>query len=232
MKNPHRTIRIVLPLPLPLLLLLTLLPPSALGQNTASKPATADPNQDVSYIRLSGELAAVARDTNDAVLMLAAANLEAMAVTEDAQHERVVQDGEADGEAKAEGPGLFELAQEYAGSNEQLLALVDDTKAMAEATARGRRGGAGEAYDTVRARGTDVWRIVFRGRELAEVCIVGDGDTDLDLYVYDEGGNLICSDTGYTDRAYCSWTPRWTGPFEIEIQNLGGVYNRYRLATN
>ena len=229
MKNLHRTIRIVLPL----LLLLTLtLPPSALGQNMTSKPATADPNQDVSYIRLSAELAAVARDTNDAVLMLAAANLEAMAVTEDAQHEKVAQDGEADVEAKAEGPGLFELAQEYAGSNDQLLAMVADTKAMASATTKGRRGGAAEVYDRVLARRTDVWRIVFRGRELAEVCVVGDGDTDLDLYVYDEGGNLICSDTGYTDRAYCSWTPRWTGPFEIEIENLGGVYNRYRLATN
>ena len=229
MKNPHRTIRIVLPL---LLLLSLTLPTAVLGQNTTSKPAMADPNQDVSYIRLSGELAAVARETNDAVLMLAAANLEAMAVTEDAQHEKVDQDGETDAEVKAERPGLFELAREYSGSNGQLLALVADTEAMAQATTKGRRGGAAEVYDRVLARRTDVWRIVFRGRELAEVCVVGDGDTDLDLYVYDEGGNLICSDTGYTDRAYCSWTPRWTGPFEIEIENLGGVYNRYRLATN
>ena len=62
---------------------------------------------------------------------------------------------------------------------------------------RGRVRGAFVHYDRVFTRDTDVYREVYRAREFAEICLVGDGDTDLDLYIYDEYGNLICSSTGY-----------------------------------
>ena len=55
---------------------------------------------------------------------------------------------------------------------------------------------------------------------------------DLDLLVYDENDHLVCRSTGSSDREYCRWWPRWTGPFRIEIQNLGTVANLYRVATN
>jgi len=42
----------------------------------------------------------------------------------------------------------------------------------------------------------------------------------------------VCRSTASTDREYCRWWPRWTGPFRIEIQNLGAVADLYRLATN
>ena len=86
--------------------------------------------------------------------------------------------------------------------------------------------------DTVRAHGTDVYEIQFAGGRLAEVLLSGDGDTDLDLFVYDEYGNEVCSDVSFDDQEYCSWRPRWTGFFTIEIENLGGVYNVYTLTTN
>ena len=74
--------------------------------------------------------------------------------------------------------------------------------------------------------------MTFRGGELAHVDIVGDGDTDLDVYIYDENGNLIDRDTDYDDRPCVMWTPRWTGTFVIKIQNLGRVYNQYTVFTN
>ena len=52
------------------------------------------------------------------------------------------------------------------------------------------------------------------------------------LDTYDSNGNLIDSDTDYTDNCVCTWTPRWTGNFRIKIVNRGGVYNRYILRTN
>ena len=53
-----------------------------------------------------------------------------------------------------------------------------------------------------------------------------------EIYVYDNNGNLIDSDTDYTDNCVCTWTPRWTGNFRIRVVNRGNVYNQYILRTN
>src|SRR5271166_5526750 len=65
-----------------------------------------------------------------------------------------------------------------------------------------------------------------------EAGLAGDGSSDLDLLVYDENDHLVCRSASSSDREYCRWWPRWTGPFRIEIQNLGAVANLYRVATN
>lgn len=86
--------------------------------------------------------------------------------------------------------------------------------------------------DVVLAKSSDVYHMRFRAHETAEIAVSGDGDTDLDLYVYDSSGNLIESDDDLTDECYVSWTPRWTGTFRVEVVNRGSVYNSYSLRTN
>ena len=81
MKKLLRSFYFVLPL-------LALLAPTALAQNSTVKPETEAPSQDVAYIRLSAELASAARAVRDPVLMLSAAVLEQMAVTQDAPREK------------------------------------------------------------------------------------------------------------------------------------------------
>jgi hypothetical protein len=44
-----------------------------------------------------------------------------------------------------------------------------------------------------------IFNETFRGGELAVVSIVGDGTTDLDLYVFDNNGNLVARAIGLTD---------------------------------
>ena len=90
----------------------------------------------------------------------------------------------------------------------------------------------GPKYDVhaVLANSTDVFQVSFNGKEEAAVVISGDGDTDLDLFVYDENGNLIDSDTEVGDDCVVRFIPRWTGKFRIEIRNLGSVYNQYEIA--
>lgn len=92
----------------------------------------------------------------------------------------------------------------------------------------------GPAYktDIVGARCTDTYCEVFRANEEARIIVAGDGDTDLDLYVYDENGNLIESDADNTDFCVVRFTPRWTGPFTIRIVNRGSVSNVYRISMN
>ena len=189
-------------------------------------------DQNMAYLRVSGELAQLAQDSKDAILMLAAARLEAMASTEEVSRDKTStgDTAEADVESKPERGDLYALATQFAGTNEALQTLIEDSK-ISEAT-RGATGGPKSGTTSVSAYDTDVFRITFRGGVRAEVTVVGDGDTDLDLHVYDENGNLIDSDTDVTDIAYCSWTPRWTGTFRIEVKNWGRVYNEYRITTN
>jgi hypothetical protein len=86
--------------------------------------------------------------------------------------------------------------------------------------------------DRVNAYSTDVYDIVFEAWKDAVIYIEGDGDTDLDLYVYDQYGNEVCSDTDYSDIMYCAWMPTSTARYRLRIENLGGVWNEYNLRTN
>lgn len=122
---------------------------------------------------------------------------------------------------------LIADATKYADGDKNLLALIKSA-----GNTRGRVGGAIRHYDAVNAGATDTYNIRFRGGELAMIVVSGDGDTDLDLYVYDENGNFIASDTDYSDDCVVTFTPRWTGYFIVKIKNRGRVYNRYCIATN
>jgi hypothetical protein len=64
------------------------------------------------------------------------------------------------------------------------------------------------------------------------VAVVGDGSTDLDLYVYDEFNNLIRSDLGPTDRCLVNWVPKWTGSFTVKVMNRGAIPNKYAIGHN
>ena len=200
--------------------------------NTSDKEESAA-DQNIAYLTVSSDLARIAEESRDAILMLAAARLQAMVVTEEETRSKTSEGQSEDTavEAKPEDENLYALAEEFAGTNEQLHAVIEASKSSTVAT-RGNTRGATVHYDRVLSHSTDDYRIRFEGRRLAEIAVIGDGDTDLDLFVYDENGNLVCDDIGYTDQAYCSWTPSWTGTFRVEIENLGGVYNAYGLLTN
>ena len=96
----------------------------------------------------------------------------------------------------------------------------------------GSVSGRSTTFERVEANTTDVYTRYFVGGWQATVSVIGEGDTDLDVYVYDENGNLIAKDDGPTDHCLVRWTPKWTGKFTIRVVNRGRVFNRYRIATN
>ena len=79
---------------------------------------------------------------------------------------------------------------------------------------------------------TDQYIVAFRSGEWAEIMLSGDGDTDLDLRVYDENLKLVEVSNSSGDDEAVGWVPMWTGEYLIEVQNYGGVYNHYVLITN
>lgn len=190
----------------------------------------------VATAALSHDLAAWARANNDPAAVVISARVLASAPAKPMEgvSKKTKVDEKVDApekQAKEVTPEtLVAEAKALASGNEKMLTIVESLRPP-----RGRRGawgGAKRHVDKVNALSTDSYTITFRGGELAQVAVIGDGDTDLDLYVNDENGNLIGSDTDYTDRCLVEWVPKWTGPFRIRIKNRGRVYNRYTLLTN
>jgi hypothetical protein len=207
----------------------------------AGAPVKADPSVDpaaaaVEALSMADELAAYGIRSGDVTAIIQAARIK-LSVRTSPLKERPKSDvtgpagdGTKAGGTDLSGDGLLARAEQLAGDNATLRALIEDARA-----AKGWRGGGPNPrrhLDTVRPHSTDQYTMTFRSQQPAIIAVLGDGNTDLDLYVHDENGTYICSDTDATDRMVCRWNPIWTGEFVIRIANLGDAYNRYEIRTN
>jgi hypothetical protein len=206
------------------------------GPNVGDKAQESESATSVSVLLLADKLAEYGIKAADPVAIIQAAKMKKSVATKEQTMEKKQEVQEKAAAAKEKVPAqdlsadaLLGKAESMAAGNATLAALIADARAT---KVRGATRGATVHKDSVNARASDNYQVEFRGSELARIAVVGDGDTDLDLYVYDESGNEICRDTDRTDRLFCEWTPRWTGVFRIKIANLGNVYNRYALAMN
>jgi hypothetical protein len=109
------------------------------------------------------------------------------------------------------------------------LALVSMTATLVDAECT--RGPVGDTR-ACQSFGSVTYHETFRGGSLARVAIVGDGSTDLDIFIYDPQGRLVAQGIGPTDIEVVSWVPPQTQTYRIVVRNLGGLANRYSLATN
>ncbi|WP_269514493.1 hypothetical protein [Brevundimonas subvibrioides] len=214
------------------------------GQNSAAVEAQAVAGgSGVARFDAAMRLAEIGREARDPVLLVAAARAVALVGRTPGTDEG--QTGEApagtkprpaQGATRAETPAQDLVAQLLGearllapAGDETVAALIAETE---QSASRGTVAGphthdvrllANRYYDTIET---------FTAGRLAEAAIAGDGDTDVDLEVYDQNGNLLCSSLSSDDTEYCGWTPAWTGQFRIRITNLGWVYNDVRLAVN
>jgi hypothetical protein len=182
---------------------------------------------------MARDLVEYGRKNNDALALIVAAQVrQSIGLTE------------VDRKPKTEGTGSAEVddtpeltvdailaeAKSMSGDDEMIVGLADDITASAT---KGRTVGPGYNVVTLPGNSIDSYDgVSFDGGVYAEVYAEGSGRTNLDLYIYDQNGNLICSDTDSSDIAYCGWTPSWTGPFSIKVVNRGGKSNKYALITN
>jgi len=191
----------------------------------------------VSEVAIAHALADWGRENESPAALLAAAEILAAQPAEEATMEKGEEAGEGEAEEKADEPAPVLVPEDL------VTEAMDTAKGLGQKylvkhlskvtlSTRGASGGPKYVVERVNSHSTDYYMVEFQGGSGAEIALSGDGDTDLDLFVYDENGNRIASDTGATDDAYVSWTPRWTGQFRIEVKNLGGVYNQYVMITN
>lgn len=195
---------------------------------------------ELSAIRVAGELAKYGQEVSSPLALIEAADILASTPTQEIEavqtevSQEVANDGEKN-KIALEPAALLAMAKELSFEDEHLLALIAkvETKLNAEAEGtRGAFGGPKRGCYTVYANSTDRYEQKFIADQLAEIAVIGDGDTDLDIYVYDQNGNLIVMDEDYSGDCYVSWYPRWTGTYLLKIVNRGRVYNNYCIATN
>ena len=215
--------------------------PEQTGANLAAKEGAPGEAADaIALAHLAAEVASYGRQANNARAMLVAAELLASVGGNEEARERTEEPvdgdggsdetGEKDGDPEVDTVGtLLADARAFAGDD---AALIESIERVESQEGRGRRSGPAYHVDRVSARSNHTYSLTFAGGNRAMIAVIGDGDTDLDLLVYDENQNLVCSDTDYTDRTVCSFTPAWTGNFRVTISNVGYVWNQYVLRTN
>lgn len=93
-------------------------------------------------------------------------------------------------------------------------------------------GGPKQATFRLDANSYTTFNARFVGGRAARIALKGDGDTDLDLFIYDQNGRLVAQDNDNSDLCLVEWVPLWTGNFTIKVVNQGGVYNDFVIVTN
>lgn len=215
-----------------LLMLLAVSVTFAQEKKDAAKPE----NSTIARIKLANELAKYGYETFSASALIEAAQILSEVQTQGLNDIKYEQGKGTDAKAdEAKAPisikKLIDDAKEFAAGDETLLALAGKVNVGGNAT-RGAVGGPKSGSAVVYGNCTDTYTIYFKSGIPAEVGVSGNGATDLDLYVYDESGNLIVADDDYSDDCYVCWTPRWTGKFIVKVVNRGYYNNYYSIATN
>lgn len=195
----------------------------------------------VKNLSLAYSLAKYGRENKDPQMLIAAAKIimetpvESLALeksSEKIEEGTVAQGTKEDGERQdISASQLLAEARQLANNDPTIIAMITNVE-NSGSTSRGRVGGPTRHVDSVNARSVDNYSIPFQAGQVARIGVAGDGDTDLDCYIYDSNGNLVDRDTDYTDSCLLEFVPRWTGNFTLRIKNEGGVHNRYLLLTN
>lgn len=198
--------------------------------DTTSTPA-------IDALQTAYALANYGYKADSASALLCAAEIIAQTQTQALASKPAAKDEKADAAKKAEKPeytvaNLLAAGKKLAAGDKTMLAWADSIDKASKTKTRGAVGGPRYQVDKIGAFGTLTYTLAFKANEVAEVLVCGDGDTDLDLYILDQNGNLIAYDERYGDDCYVRFVPKWTGNFSIIVKNRGRVYNRFQIATN
>lgn len=199
---------------------------------TEDKPLGAQSIEAIHELTLAQQLAMYGVQNQDAMSLIVAAQIMDKYLLSDSDLQPRDPQTRTEGTATpiiASVDDMLAAARDLAGDRQDLIALIEDIEAGGS---RGSVYGEGSYEDYIGPYASIAYDEGFFGSERAIVTLNGWDDTDLDLYVYDEYGNLICQGTSYTSSEYCEWTPRWTGNFTIVVYNNGGIENSYSLWTN
>ena len=183
---------------------------------------------------LSARLFEAAVDQKDPMLAVAAARLRKSVLAR-----RVDIQPQKDGAVAADAgydrlmswQDMIDFALEIAPGNETIAKLAQDVKF---AGTKGVSSGQVYSITTIRGGGTDTYPpMTYTGGDYADVYVEGaKSSADLNVFVRDAKGRLVCSDTDISAIAYCGWRPESSEGFTVVVTNKSGAATSYSLITN
>lgn len=85
-------------------------------------------------------------------------------------------------------------------------------------------------YKRIEALETNTWNMSFTAGCEACIYVSGNGNSNLDMFVYDEDGELIGSDEGISDECIYSFSPLISMKIKIKVENRGEKDNNYTIS--
>lgn len=174
------------------------------------------------------------RAQKDPLAMVAAANLAATVTLEP-------QDltGKITGTALPDQPDAAKAPLDATAMQTQAKAALDPDETLALLLRENNRAAnivpkstLRAATQTLPAGQSATFTLPFDGALLAEVGMIGDGDSALTLRISDAADALLCATATATDAAACAFTPPASGFYTIEVSNPGPGTNTYILLSN
>ncbi|MBR9762695.1 MAG: hypothetical protein GYB53_03980 [Rhodobacteraceae bacterium] len=184
---------------------------------------------------LSARLFEAAEELEDPMLALAAARLRksvlAMQVVRAPQKDGPLVQGIAPQGRLLSWQQMLARAVELSDGSEAIARLADDVKF---AGTKGVASGQVYSISTIAGSGRDTYPpLEYIGGDYAEVYVEAqDPGADLNLFVRDAQGRVVCSDTDISAIAYCGWRPARSEFFTVEVHNRGPAGSSYALITN
>lgn len=200
------------------------------------KKEAAPENSEIANLKLAYDLADYGYKNDSASALLQAAEIMTQ-VQKTKKDFKSKQEGTSaenpDGKKDVSVNALISDAKKIAGSDKNLLAWAKTVEKAANKSTRGASGGALYSQDFAYANGgtTTFWAF-FDANRLAEVSVGSFDGADLDIYIYDENGNLIVSDTSSNRNAYCAFRPYFTTQFRIVVKNNARYNATFEIYTN
>lgn len=117
-----------------------------------------------------------------------------------------------------------------AGENQDLLSHIEDVRAQ---SSRGVLTGAVIAKGEIEPQQKREFSgLLFEGGAFAEVYSEGRGPSNIDMFVYDRSGALVCSQTDPGPIGLCGWTPQTSANYKIVLENKSDELVHFTLFTN
>jgi hypothetical protein len=127
---------------------------------------------------------------------------------------------------------LLTRAAQLAGPNPMVTSLIADVRHLRVRDIPVIPLNIKLLHKQVKQNGADRAEVRFLGGEVAVVYVHPVSGAGLDLFVYDDLNNLICTASSRPEGPECRWRPRRDGSFLIDVRNNNATEVEYELAIN